>query len=97
MLLTRETHVGNGTQRTSGTTLASASYTLDSVGNRTARTDLAGTQSYSYDNAYRLTSVLLSRARTNDLCLRRLGNRTSPVAGSGTTTTAYNDASEITR
>src|SRR6185437_8551931 len=40
-----------------GTTLASASYTLDDVGNRTARTNL--------------------------------------VDGSGTTTTAYNDASEI--
>ena len=40
-----------------GTTLASASYTVDAVGNRSDRTDLAGTQTYAYDSLYRLTSV----------------------------------------
>ena len=38
-------------------TLASASYTLDSVGNRTGRVDQQCTHSYAYDNLYRLTSV----------------------------------------
>ena len=49
----------------SGTTLASASvrqgrerYTVDAVGNRYDRTDQAGTQTYSYDNDYRPTSVV---------------------------------------
>ena len=49
--LTGISHVKNGT------TLASASYTVDAVGNRSDRTELAGTQTYSYDNLYRLTSV----------------------------------------
>src|SRR6185437_6875160 len=77
-----------------GTTLASASYTLDSVGNRTAPTDLAGTQSYGYDNAYRLTSVTYPGPATTSYAYDAFGNRTSLVDGSGTTTTAYNNASE---
>jgi hypothetical protein len=46
--LTGISHVQNG-----GTTLASATYTLDAVGNRTQRVDQQGTHSYSYDNLYR--------------------------------------------
>jgi len=79
-----------------GTTLASASYTLDAVGNRTARTDLAGTQTYAYDNAYRLTSVTYPGPSTTTYAYDAFGNRTSTTASAGTTTTAYNDASEIT-
>ena len=33
-----------------GGTIASASYTLDNVGNRTGRVDQQGTHSYAYDN-----------------------------------------------
>jgi len=79
-----------------GTTLASASYTLDAVGNRTARTDLAGTQSYAYDSAYRLTSVTYPGPSTTTYAYDAFGNRTSTTTSAGTTTTAYNDASEIT-
>ena len=79
-----------------GTTLASASYSLDAVGNRTARTDLAGTQSYAYDNAYRLTSVTYPGPSTTAYAYDAFGNRTSMTGSAGTTTTAYNDASEIT-
>jgi YD repeat-containing protein len=38
-------------------TLASATYTLDKVGNRTQRVDQAGTHTYSYDALYRLTGA----------------------------------------
>jgi YD repeat-containing protein len=40
-----------------GNTLASAAYTLDSVGNRSQRVDQAGTQTYGYDNDYRLNAA----------------------------------------
>ena len=50
--LTAISHVKGGS-----TTIASVSYTLDSVGNRTQRVDQAGTHTYAYDNLYRLTSV----------------------------------------
>jgi hypothetical protein len=42
--LTGISHVKGGT-----TTIASASYTLDDVGNRTQRVDQQGTHRYAYD------------------------------------------------
>jgi len=72
-----------------GTTLASASYSLDSVGNRTARTDLSGTESYSYDNAYRLTSVTYPGPATTTYAYDAFGNRTSLVDGTGTSAAEY--------
>ncbi|MEX0781887.1 MAG: RHS repeat domain-containing protein [Dehalococcoidia bacterium] len=50
--LTEIEHVKGGT-----TTLASVSYTLDDVGNRTQRVDQQGTHTYEYDDLYRLTEV----------------------------------------
>jgi YD repeat-containing protein len=49
--LTDISHVKNGS-----TTLASVSYTLDDVGNRTQRIDEQGTHTYAYDDLYRFTS-----------------------------------------
>ncbi|MBI2767785.1 MAG: hypothetical protein HYX53_17960 [Chloroflexi bacterium] len=40
-----------------GTTLASATYTLDNAGNRTQKVDAGGTTTYAYDDDSRLTSV----------------------------------------
>ncbi len=78
------------------TTLASASYTVDAVGNRTDRTDMAGTQSYSYDNDYRLTSVTYPGPTTTDYAYDAFGNRTSMTDGSGTTSYSYDDAGRLT-
>ena len=79
-----------------GTTLASASYTLDSVGNRTGRVDQQGTHSYSYDNLYRLTSVTYPGPTTTSYAFDAFGNRTSKTDGAGTTAYAYDDADRIT-
>ncbi len=72
-----------------GTTLASAAYTVDGVGNPSDRTDLAGTQTYSYDNLYRLTSVTYPGPTTTSYSYDAFGNRTQKVDSSGTTSYAY--------
>jgi len=79
-----------------GTTLASATYTVDAVGNRSDRTDLAGTQTYSYDNLYRLTSVTYPGPTTTTYSYDAFGNRTQKVDSSGTTSYAYDDADRLT-
>ena len=84
-------HVQNGS-----TTVASVSYTLDNVGNRTQRVDQQGTHSYSYDNLYRLTSVTYPGPSTTSYTFDVFGNRTSLTNSSGTTNYAYDDAGRIT-
>lgn len=79
-----------------GTTLASVSYTLDAVGNRTQRVDQQGTHSYSYDDLYRLTSVTYPGPTTTSYSYDAFGNRTQLVDGSGTTAYSYDDASRLT-
>jgi RHS repeat-associated protein len=80
-----------------GVTLASASYTLDNVGMRTQRVDQQGTQTYAYDNLYRLTSAAYpAGGGTTSYAFDAFGNRTSMTAPSGTTTYAYDNASELT-
>ncbi len=66
-----------------GTTLASASYTLDNVGNRTQRIDQQGTHSYSYDNLYRLTSVTYPGPATTSYAFDAFANRTSKTDAGG--------------
>src|SRR5690348_18340824 len=78
----------------SSTTLASVSYTVDAVGNRTDRTDLAGTETYSYDDDYRLTSVTYPGPTTTDYTYDDFGNRTSMTDGAGTNY-AYDDAGRL--
>jgi YD repeat-containing protein len=79
-----------------GTTLASASYTVDAVGNRSDRTDQAGTQTYGYDDLYRLTSVTYTGPASVSYSYDAFGNRTSLTDSSGTTNYAYDDASRVT-
>ena len=90
--LTSVSHVQNGS-----TTIASASYTLDAVGNRTQRVDQQGTHTYAYDNAYRLTSVTYPGPATTSYAFDAFGNRTSKTEpGSQTTNYAYNDGDRLT-
>jgi len=89
--LTGISHVQNGS-----TTIASATYTLDSVGNRTQRVDQAGTHSYSFDNLYRLTSVTYPGPSTTSYAFDAFGNRTSKTDAGGTTGYSYDDADRLT-
>lgn len=79
-----------------GTTLASAAYTLDNVGNRTQRVDQAGTHTYAYDDLHRLTSVVYPGPATTSYAFDAFGNRTSKTDAGGTTAYAYDDADRIT-
>jgi RHS repeat-associated protein len=89
--LTGITHVKDGS-----TTIASVSYTVDAVGNRTQRVDQAGTHTYAYDNLYRLTSVTYPGPTTTSYAFDAFGNRTSMTDGTGTTAYAYDDAERLT-
>jgi RHS repeat-associated protein len=89
--LTGITHVKNGS-----TTVASVSYTLDDMGNRTQRVDQAGTHSYSYDDLYRLTSVTYPGPAPTSYAFDAFGNRTSMTVGAATTSYAYDDADRLT-
>jgi RHS repeat-associated protein len=89
--LTGITHVKNGS-----TTVASVSYTLDDVGNRTQRVDQAGTHDYDYDDLYRLTSVTYPGPTTTSYAFDAFGNRTSMTVGAATTSYSYDDADRIT-
>ncbi len=57
------------------TTLASVSYTLDAIGNRTQRVDGLGTHTYAYDALYRLTSVTYPGPSTDTYTYDANGNR----------------------
>ena len=73
-----------------GGTLAAISYTLDPVGNRLSRSDDTGTETYGYDNLYRLTSAAYpgatpAQAYTYDA----MGNRTQLTNGATPTNYTY--------
>lgn len=78
----------------SGTsTIDGASYTLDSAGNRTAKTDdYAGvTSDYTYDALYELTQVTQSSATTESYSYDPVGNRTASLGVSSYTTNSSNE------
>jgi YD repeat-containing protein len=89
--MTGISHVKGGT-----TTIASVSYTLDDIGNRTQRVDQQGTHTYAYDDVYRLTSVTYPGPSTTSYTFDVFGNRTSMTDGSGQTDYAYDDADRLT-
>jgi RHS repeat-associated protein len=76
-------------------TLTSFTYTLDDAGLRTAVVDLSGTESYTYDNLYRLTGVAYSDTTTQAYTYDAVGNRLTKVQGS-TTSYTYDDADRMT-
>ncbi len=83
------THPVNGT-------IASATYTLDAVGNRLSMQDLDGTTSYLYDNLYRLTQVTYPGGEQVTYAYDPMGNRTSLVSTvSGTTSYTYDAADRL--
>ncbi|MFN8486849.1 MAG: right-handed parallel beta-helix repeat-containing protein [Caldilineaceae bacterium] len=65
-------------------TIASATYVLDAVGNRTSMQDLTGTTSYLYDTLYRLTRVIYPGGEQVTYTYDAMGNRltmNSTIAG----------------
>lgn len=78
----------------SGTsTIDGASYTLDSAGNRTAKTDdYAGvTSKYTYDALYELTQVTQGSTTTESYSYDPVGNRTASHGVSSYTTNSSNE------
>jgi RHS repeat-associated protein len=89
--LTGISHVKGGT-----TTIASVSYTLDDVGNRTQRVDQQGTHTYAYDDIYRLTEVTYPGPATTTYTFDAFGNRLTMTNAAGTTDYEYDDADRLT-
>ena len=83
------THPVNGT-------IASATYTLDAVGNRLSMQDLDGTTSYLYDSLYRLTQVSYPGGEQVTYAYDPMGNRTSLISTvSGATSYTYDAADRL--
>ncbi len=81
----------------SGGTIESFSYTLDAVGNRTAVTSSAGTESYTLDALNRITAVTYPGGPTVSYTYDANGNRTvKNVSGGATTNYTYDDAGQLT-
>jgi RHS repeat-associated protein len=66
------------------TTIASLDYTLDHVGNRTAKASAAGTETLLLDELYRVTSVAYPGGETKGYGYDAGGNRTSENDGFNT-------------
>jgi YD repeat-containing protein len=81
----------------SGSTIDGASYTLDSAGNRTAKTDqrAAVTSNYTYDAIYQLTQAMQGTNTTESYNYDPLGNRTASLGVSSYTTNASKELTAI--
>jgi RHS repeat-associated protein len=81
------------THAKAGTTLDGATYTLDNLGNRTAKTDqrTAVATSYGYDNIYQLLSATLGGTTTESYTYDPVGNRTASLGVSTYTTNSSNE------
>jgi len=77
------------------TTLDGASYTYDSAGNRTSKTDMrtSTTSNYNYDDIYQLTGVTQGTSTTESYTFDAVGNRLSSL---GVSPYAYNASNELT-
>jgi RHS repeat-associated protein len=79
----------------SGSTIDGDSYTLDSAGNRTSKSDaLAGvTSNNTYDAIYELTQVTQAGAATESYSYDPVGNRLSSLGGASYTVNPSNELS----
>jgi RHS repeat-associated protein len=82
----------------SGSTVDGAAYTVDNVGNRTAKTDKQTnvTYNYTYDNIYQLTQVVLGTTTTESYSYDPVGNRTASLGVSSYTTNSSNELTGTT-
>lgn len=77
-----------------GTTIAAFDYTFDKLGNRTTRTSAAGTETYGYDELYRITSAAYPN-RTETFVYDANGNRTSTTNGGVTVASTFDSADQL--
>lgn len=82
------------------TVLGSFEYTYDGVGNPTAVTKLAGTETYTYDAAGRVTGVCYTAGCTEPESFIRysydgVGNRLTETRSTGTTSYAYDAGDQL--
>ncbi|MBI4302550.1 MAG: hypothetical protein HY664_08085 [Chloroflexi bacterium] len=93
-----------------GNTLTSFTYTLDNAGIRTAVQDPTGTESYTYDNLYRLTGTTYTDTSTQSYTYDAVGNRLTKntitytydnwdrmTATGGVSYTCYNNGNQTAR
>jgi RHS repeat-associated protein len=76
-------------------TIASFSYTLDKVGNRTKVVDTEGTTTYEYDKLYRLTYVSYPDAKSTIYSYDPMGNRLAMTTTLGVTDYTYDAADRL--
>jgi len=88
-------HLLSVLHQVSGSTIDGASYTVDSAGNRTAKTDqrLALTTNYGYDSIYQLLSATQSGSTTESYSYDPVGNRLSSL---GVASYTNNTSNELT-
>jgi RHS repeat-associated protein len=89
-------HVSHVDHALGGTTIAARDYTFDKLGNRKTAVSAAGTESYTYDELYRLAGVTYPDATQSSYTYDAAGNRlTQTVAGVPTSYT-YDVADQLT-
>jgi YD repeat-containing protein len=78
-----------------GSTIDGASYTVEAVGNRTAKTDqrAAVTSSYGYDAVYQLSQTTQGANTTETYSYDAVGNRLSSL---GVSPYSYNASNQLT-
>jgi len=88
-------HLLSVLHQVAGSTIDGASYTVDSAGNRTAKTDqrLALTTNYGYDSIYQLLSATQSGSTTENYTYDPVGNRRSSL---GVASYTNNTSNELT-
>ena len=77
------------------TTIASFDYTFDNLGNRETKVTPSGTESYLYDELYRITDVTYPNSATMSYTYDATGNRLTKTDGSITTSYTYDVADQL--
>jgi RHS repeat-associated protein len=91
-------HLLSVLHQASGSTIDGASYTLDPVGNRTAKTDQHADviSSYTYDPIYELAQVTHGSSTTESYSYDAVGNRTASLGMSAYTNNSSNELTGTT-
>jgi RHS repeat-associated protein len=76
-------------------TIAARSYTLDDVGNRLTSTRAAGSDTYTYDELYRITGVTYADGTAQSFAYDATGNRSTQTYDGLVTTYSYDPADQL--
>ncbi len=88
-------HVSSLYHMNGATTIASFDYTFDKLGNRKTKVTPTGTESYLYDELYRITNVTYPNTATASYTYDATGNRLSKTDGSIATNYSYDAADQL--